>query len=76
MRSPVMHELKIQSKEYDSIISGVKNYIIIHDNMNYMLGDMICFKNIQCENKETCFKISCLSRDCTGLKKGYCIIGW
>lgn len=76
MRNPIMHELKIQSKEYDSIISGVKNYIITQDNIDYIIGDMICFKNIQNENKETCFKISCISRECSGLVNGYCIIGW
>ena len=76
MKNPIMHELEIERKEYDSIISGMKSYIVIQDNMNYAIGDRICFKNMQKKNEETCYKISCLSRECVGLENGYCIIGW
>lgn len=75
IRKPKMHELKIQSEEYNRIISGVKNYIITKNNIDYMIGDMICFYDIQ-YNKETCFKIASISKNCVGIVNGYCVIGW
>lgn len=74
IRKPKMHKLKIQSEEYDCIISGIKSYVITQNN-DYMIGDMICFYSIQ-SNKEACFKITSISNNCVGIVNGYCVIGW
>lgn len=75
IRKPKMHELKIQSEEYNHIISGIQNYIITQNNIDYMIGDMICFYDVK-HNNETCFKITSISNDCVGIINGFCVIGW
>lgn len=75
IRKPKMHELKIQSEEYDRIISGIKNYIITKNNIDYMIGDMICFYDIK-YNKETCLKITSISKNCVGIVDGYFYDKW
>lgn len=57
------------------LLATKKSYFITQNNIDYMIGDMICFKNMQ-ENKEVCFKITSISKDCIGLTNGYCVIGW
>jgi hypothetical protein len=68
------HTLDISPTGLKPIENGIKTFLLLKDDRNYVAGDIIVFQ-ILSERKEFRTEISCVEVEVPGLKTGYILLG-
>jgi uncharacterized protein DUF3850 len=68
------HTIDISPEALKPIDLGIKTFILLKDDRNYVAGDTIVFQ-ILSERIERAMEVTCLEVETTGLKNGYILLG-
>lgn len=72
------HKIKIAQSVYEDIRDGIKPFELLKNDRDYKVGEVILFREMTAgepTGRETEKEISYVTKDFTGLKDGYCILG-
>lgn len=77
----MIHNIKLNSKYFKDVITGIKTFEIRFNDRDYKVGDKLMLNEVynnQYTNKQVCVKITYILTDedfQEGIQKGYVVLG-
>lgn len=68
------HTIEVEEKLMKELTSGLRTFLLIKDDRNFIAGDTVIFQNLAARDEHK-MEVACLEVEAPGLKSNFVILG-